>query len=92
MPPRKRACSAGTQDSRAKRLAARAGKGSLQDRRVTAQTLRLYREHVAAFFPWCRAQGYQLPSTCVEFDELPCLFAEDLYESCDSRRTLAYTR
>ena len=78
-------------DRRVKRLAARAGKGSLQDRRVGPWTLRLYREHAAAFFRWCRAQGYPLPSTCVDFEEVLCVYAEDLYESGDSRRTLAYT-
>ena len=62
-------------DRRVKRLAARAGKGSLQDRRVGPRTLRLYREHAAAFFRWCRAQGYPLPSTCVDFDEVLCVYA-----------------
>ena len=91
MPMRKRPAAVAAQDSRVKRLAARAGKGSLQDRRVHPRTLRLYREHAAALFRWCRAQGYAIPETCVEFDHILSIYAEDLYESGDSRRALAYT-
>ena len=64
---------------------------SLRDRQVTARTRALYAQHLDSFFNWCERLGHQIPASCLGFDDLLQVFAEDLWQAGDSRRTLAYT-
>ena len=73
------------------RARARARLGRLRDRPVKAATLKRYRRHVALFYSWRRRVGRVTPSRVIDFDTQCSAFAEELWESGDSRSVLGNT-